>query len=157
MQRAAQTGDGENGEEFNLSLLISVPSPLGAAVMEMPGGAKIESGLRGSLAEGGQRRELCEAPVAASASNKKGRREQGGCFYGRVVISQRAVELKDGLLGGSGAGEQRRQQQQHAAISNLHAPTAGATKRISRDKGGTAGRARHGTAHPADSRAGKSP
>lgn len=71
MQRAAQTGDGENGEEFNLSLLISVPSPLGAAVMEMPGGAKIESGLRGSLAEGGQRRERCEAPAAALASNKK--------------------------------------------------------------------------------------
>lgn len=125
--------------------------------MEMPGGAKIESGLRGSLAEGGQRRERCEAPAAASAGNKKGRRERGGCFYGRVVISQRGGALKDGLLGGSGAREQRRQQQ-HAAISNLHAPTAGATKRISRDKGGTAGRAgRRGAAHPADSRAGKSP
>lgn len=46
--------------------------------MEMPGGAKIESGLRGSLAEGGQRRERCEAPGGASAGNKKGRRERGG-------------------------------------------------------------------------------
>lgn len=71
-----QTGDEENSEEFNLSLFNQCPSPLRAALMEMPGGAKIEQVCR-SLAEGRR------GPGAKTAA-KRGGGADGVAFPGAI-------------------------------------------------------------------------